>query len=243
MLKGVILAAGRGARLYPVTKVIPKILLPVYDKPMIFYSIESMIQMGIKDILIVTSKDTDYMVRGTIEGEFPQVNIEYKIREVARGSADAFKTAKDFIKGHNSVLMYSDNVLIGKEMKSAFKEGINNLKKGYSSIFTYRVNNPEKFGVVEFDKENNIIRIEEKPKHPKTNFATIGLYMYTPDVIEKLDKVKLSSRGEYEMTDVNNMYLKDKKLKAITFKESVEWFDTGTPEALLDASIKVKERI
>lgn len=243
MLKGVILAAGRGTRLFPMTKVIPKILLPVYDKPMIFYSIEAMIKMGVKDIMIVTSKDTDYMVRGTIESEFPSVNIQYRIREVARGNADAFKAAIDFIEGHNSVLMFSDNILIGDDMKSAFKEGINNLKKGYSSIFTYKVNDPKRFGVAEVDEDKNVIGLEEKPEHPKTNLAAIGLYMYTPDVIEKLDKIKQSSRGEYEITDVNNMYLNEKKLKAITFKDSVEWFDTGTPDAIIDASIRVRERV
>ncbi len=243
MLKGVILAAGKGTRLYPTTKIIPKILLPIYDKPMIFYAIETLKKMGIKDIMIVTSKDNDHMVRGTIDGEFTGINIQYRIRESTKGSADAFKAAIDFIKGYYSVLMYADNILIGEEIDSAFKEGINNLKDGYSSIFTYRVNNPKEFGIVEIDKSNNIISLEEKPKIPKTNLASIGLYMYTPDVIEKLNNIKLSPRGEYEMTDVNNMYLRENLLKAVTLKSSVEWFDTGSSDRIVDASIRVRERI
>lgn len=239
MIKGIVLAAGRGTRLFPLTKSVPKVLLPVYDKPMIFYSIETLIGAGVKDIAIVTSIDGYNSIKTTIDGEFPEANISYIIDKKPEGNAASFGAAKKFFQGHDCILMFADNIILG-ETKSLIQEGFDHLKDNRSSIFVYRVENPRPFGVIESDKDGRVLSIEEKPEHPKSNLIAIGLYIFPKDVTEKLANLKLSPRGEYEITDVLAQYLDEDRLSCIELKNDM-WFDTGNADDMLEASKKARE--
>lgn len=240
-MKGIILAGGSGTRLYPLTLVTSKQLLPVYDKPMIYYPLSILMLAGINDILIISTKeDTPKMKELLGNGSKFGINLEYEIQDKPNGIAEAFIIGKDFIGNDDVALILGDNVLYGNGMVINLNKAINNAKKGIATIFGYRVNDPERFGVVEFDDFNKVINIEEKPISPKSNYAVIGLYFYPKGVYDKAKLLKPSNRLELEITDLNNIYLKENKLECVTFGRGFTWLDCGTHESLLEASSFVK---
>jgi len=235
-MKGIILAGGAGTRLYPITKAISKQILPVYDKPMIYYSLSTLLLAGIKDILIIsTARDiTDYK-NLLKDGSQLGVQFSYEIQERPRGLADAFIVGKEFIGSDNVALILGDNIFYGQGFSSILRKA-STLKEG-ALIFGYYVNNPTAFGVVEFDKETmDVISLEEKPAFPKSNYAIPGLYFYDNNVIKYAENLKPSSRGELEITDLNVEYLKRGKLKVELLGRGLAWFDTGTFDGLIEAS-------
>ncbi|WP_298846587.1 glucose-1-phosphate thymidylyltransferase RfbA [Clostridium sp.] len=234
-MKGIILAGGSGTRLYPITKSISKQILPIYYKPMIYYPLSVLMLAGIKDILIIsTPRDIISFEELLSDGSFLGLNIKYAIQTYPRGLADAFIIGEQFIGHDNVALILGDNIFHGYGFTQRLIIAANR-KKG-ATIFGYHVSNPKEFGIVEFDKNNNIISIEEKPQNPKSNYAVCGLYFYDNNVIEIAKNVKPSSRGELEITSVNNEYLKLKKLKVELLGRGMAWLDTGTHRGLLDAA-------
>lgn len=234
-MKGIILAGGSGTRLYPMTKSISKQIIPVYDKPMIYYPLSVLMLSGIRDILIIsTPRDITVFKELLGDGSDLGVNFEYMEQSEPRGIAEAFIIGEKFINGDNVTLVLGDNVFYGYGFSDRLKE-VSNRKSG-ATIFGYHVSNPTEYGVVEFDKDFNVISIEEKPKLPKSNYAVPGLYFYDSDVCEIAKNIKPSSRGELEITAVNNEYLKRRKLKVQLFGRGMAWLDTGTPSGLLNAS-------
>lgn len=233
-IKGIILAGGSGTRLYPITKSISKQVLPIYDKPMIYYPMSVLMLAGIKDILIIsTPRDIVCYKEMFNDGADLGINIEYKIQENPNGLAEAFILGEEFIGNDRVCLVLGDNVFYGYRFSERLKEAVN---RDGATIFGYHVNNPSQFGVVEFDDEFNVLSIEEKPSTPKSNYAVVGLYFYDNDVVEIAKNVKPSDRGELEITSINNEYLKLKKLKIELFGRGMAWLDTGTYKGLLDAS-------
>ena len=234
-MKGIILAGGSGTRLYPLTETTSKQLLPVYDKPMIYYPLSTLMLFGIKDILIIsTPQDTPNIERFFGNGAKLGLNISYKVQAQPRGIAEAFILGADFIGNDEVCLILGDNIFYMGDQLKAFREEVANNRGG--TVFGYHVSDPERFGVVEFDKNHNVISLEEKPKNPKSNYAVVGLYFYQPDVVEKARQLKPSARGELEITDLNNAYLKEGRLKVVTMKRGNAWLDAGTPQSLLDSS-------
>lgn len=234
MTKGIILAGGKGTRLYPLTKVVSKQLLPIYDKPMIYYPLSVLLLSQITEVLIISSPETiDSYKKLLGDGSDLGIRIEYKIQEKPVGLADAFIIGEEFIGNDNVCLILGDNIFYGSNLSEMLKKAINN--KG-ATIFGCLVKNPKDFGVIEIDEHNNIKSIEEKPSNPKSNLAVPGLYFYDNSVIEIAKNVKPSSRGEIEITSINNEYLKRGKLNFISFGRGVAWFDTGTPENMLKAA-------
>jgi glucose-1-phosphate thymidylyltransferase len=234
-VKGIILAGGSGTRLYPMTKAISKQIIPIYDKPMIYYPLSVLMLAGIRDILIIsTPRDIEGFRELLEDGDKLGLNFEYKIQNKPRGLADAFIIGEKFIGNDNVALILGDNIFYGygftQRLKSAAKR-----KKG-ATIFGYHVNNPEDFGVVEFDKDFNVLSIEEKPEHPKSNYAVPGLYFYDNNIVDIAKSIKPSKRGELEITSVNNEYLNMGKLKVELLGRGMAWLDTGTPSGLLDAA-------
>lgn len=234
-MKGIILAGGHGTRLYPMTVALSKQLLPVYDKPMIYYPLSILLLAGIKDILIIsTPEDTPLYQKLLGDGKRIGINLSYKVQETPRGLADAFVLGEDFIGDDSVCLILGDNIFFGQNMTLILQNTINNLDG--ATVFGYPVRNPKSFGVVEFDKNNNVISIEEKPENPKSNFVVPGLYFYDNSVVEIAKNIKPSPRGEIEITAVNNEYLNNKKLKVSLLGRGIAWFDTGTPHGLLKAA-------
>lgn len=234
-MKGIILAAGSGSRLYPASLPISKILLPVYDKPMIYYPITTLLLAGIKDILIITSRrDIDNFKELLGDGSQIGVNFSYAIQEVPRGIAESFIIAEDFIADDSVALILGDNIFHGFGFSSMLKM-VGERTSG-ATVFGYQVNDPERFGVVEFDENNKAISIEEKPKHPKSSYAVTGLYFYDNKVVEYAKSLKPSDRGELEITDLNKIYLKNNTLKVEILGRGFAWLDTGTFESLLQAA-------
>lgn len=234
MTKGIILAGGKGTRLYPLTKVVSKQLLPIYDKPMIYYPLSVLLLSQITEVLIISSPETiDSYKKLLGDGSDLGIRIEYKIQEKPVGLADAFIIGEEFIGNDNVCLILGDNIFYGSNLSEMLKKAINN--KG-ATIFGCLVKNPKDFGVIEIDEHNNIKSIEEKPSNPKSNLAVPGLYFYDNSVIEIAKNVKPSSRGEIEITSINNEYLKRGELNFISFGRGVAWFDTGTPENMLKAA-------
>ena len=236
-IKGIILAGGTGSRLYPLTLGISKQLLPVYDKPMIYYPLSIFMQAEIKDILIISSEhDLPKFKKLLGDGSNLGMNIFYKVQSKPNGIAESFIIGEDFIGEDNVCLILGDNIFHG----DGFISNINNAKKvlsnGFSSIFGVSVQYPENFGVIEFDDNKNEINIFEKPENPKSNFIVSGLYFYTNDVVKYAKKLKPSKRGEKEITDINNFYLSKKKLKLILLDDNISWIDTGTYSSLIKAS-------
>ena len=240
-MKGIILAGGSGTRLYPLTLVTSKQLLPIYDKPMIYYPLSILMLAGIKDILIIsTPEDTPRMESLLGNGNHFGVNLSYKVQPSPDGLAQAFLLGEEFIGDDSCCMILGDNLLYGNGLKGNLRNAVLNADKGQATVFGYYVNDPERFGVVEFDKNYKAISIEEKPKNPKSNYAVIGLYFYPKGVSKMAHQVKPSARGELEITTLNNMYLEKNNLNVITFGRGLTWLDAGTHESLAEATSFVK---
>lgn len=240
-MKGIVLAGGSGTRLYPITEGISKQLIPIYDKPMIYYPLSTLMLAGIKDILLITTKeDQPGFKRLFGDGSKFGINIEYVIQPSPDGLAQAFTLGADFIGNDSCAMVLGDNIFFGNNLTALLKNAVKNAESGNATIFGYEVKDPERFGIMELDKDNNVISVEEKPLKPKSDFAITGLYFYDNTVVDRAKDVKKSARGEYEITDLNDMYLKDGKLKAELLGAGYAWFDTGLTDSLLDASATIK---
>lgn len=241
-MKGIILAGGSGTRLYPITKGISKQLMPIYDKPMVYYPLGTLMQAGISDILVITTPDDQAQFQRLLgDGTELGINLEYAVQPKPEGLAQAFIIGEDFIGDDNVALILGDNIFYGSDFGASLKDCAN---PDGGIVFAYEVSDPERYGVVEFDAGNQAVSIEEKPAQPKSNYAVVGLYFYDNDVIEIAKNIEPSDRGELEITTINEEYLKRGKLKVQTMGRGSAWLDTGTFESMNDASeyIRVIEK-
>lgn len=235
IMKGIILAGGSGTRLYPLTLTISKQLLPVYDKPMIYYPLSVLMLAGIKEILVITTPHDNELFRNLLgSGGQLGISIQYAVQEKPEGLAQAFIIGKEFIGNDPVTLILGDNIFYGQGLLDLVRKAVAVHDGG--TVFAYRVKDPERYGVVEFDPGFNAISLEEKPKNPKSNYAITGLYIYDNKVVELVNQVKPSERGELEITDLNRLYLEQKKLKVEVLNRGVAWLDTGTHSSLLEAA-------
>ena len=241
-MKGIILAGGSGTRLYPLTKVTSKQLLPIYDKPMIYYPMSVLMNAGIRDILIIsTPEDTPRFKELLGDGNHFGVQLSYAVQESPDGLAQAFIIGEEFIGGEPVAMVLGDNIFFGHGLKKRLRKAVKNTEKGQgATIFGYYVDDPERFGIVEFDKQGKAISIEEKPAKPKSNYCVTGLYFYDSRVVEYAKGLKPSARGELEITDLNKIYLEQEKLNVELLGQGFTWLDTGTHESLVDATNFVK---
>ncbi len=238
--KGIILAGGAGTRLHPITKVISKQLLPIYDQPMIYFPLSTLINSGVKDILIITTPEDQFLFKKLLDNRNDLgVNIDFEVQQEPEGIAQAFIIGKDWLGDSDSILILGDNLFFGTDLSFVVNDACAN--NNGATIFAYKVDEPNRFGVIEFDNDKNVISIEEKPKKPKSNWVATGLYVYDQSVVSKVLDLKKSDRGELEITELNNIYLKDKNLKVVLLDENYKWLDTGTHETLLEASNTVRD--
>ena len=236
-MKGIILAGGAGTRLYPLTMVTSKQLLPIYDKPMIYYPLSTLMLAGIRDILIIsTPTDLPNFERLLGDGQQFGIKLSYKVQPAPDGLAQAFIIGEEFIGDDTCAMILGDNIFYGSGLSFFLSSAVDNAEKGYATIFGYYVNDPERFGIMEFDENMNIISVEEKPSNPKSNYCITGLYFYPKGVSRKAKNVKPSKRGELEITTLNDMYLQDSSLKAEILGRGFAWLDTGTMDSLVEAT-------
>ena len=241
-MKGIVLAGGSGTRLYPITKGISKQLMPIYDKPMVYYPISVLMLAGIRDILIIsTPYDLPGFKRLLGDGSDYGVHFTYAEQPSPDGLAQAFTIGKDFIGDDSVCLVLGDNIFQGNDFSAKLKEAVRDAEEEKkATVFGYWVNDPERYGVAEFDKNGNCLSIEEKPKHPKSNYAVVGLYFYPNKVVDVANKIEPSARGEYEITTVNQWFLRDNELKVQTLGRGFAWLDTGTHDSLSEASTYIE---
>ena len=236
-MKGIILAGGAGTRLYPLTMVTSKQLLPVYDKPMIYYPLITLMLAGIKDILIIsTPVDIKNFKKLLGDGSQFGISLSYAVQETPNGLAQAFVIGEEFVGDSPCAMVLGDNIFYGGGLSSFLHEAVQNAENNEATIFGYYVNDPERFGIMEFDEDKNILSVEEKPVHPKSNYCITGLYFYPAGVAEMAKKVQPSARGEYEITSLNELYLNEKRLKAQILGRGFAWLDTGTIDSLIEAA-------
>lgn len=240
-MKGIILAGGSGTRLYPITEGISKQLVPVYDKPMIHYPLSVLMLAGIRDILIITTKEDQAGFKKLLgNGSHFGIDLNYVVQPSPDGLAQAFILGEDFIGKDNCAMILGDNIFYGNGLVEELKTARENANNGIATIFGYQVKDPERFGVMELDDNKNVLSVEEKPKQPKSDFAITGLYFYDNTVVEKAKNLAPSARGELEITDLNRIFLEEGNLKACLLGEGYTWFDTGTFDSLLEASNMIK---
>ncbi len=236
-MKGIILAGGSGTRLYPLTQVTSKQLMPIYDKPMIYYPLSVLMQAEIRDILIIsTNEDLPRFEKLLGDGSKFGINLSYIVQPSPDGLAQAFILGEKFIGDDECAMVLGDNIFYGASLKEELLKAKENTTKGKATVFGYHVHDPERFGIVEFDKNGKVLSVEEKPEKPKSDYAITGLYFYPKGVSDKASKVVPSARGELEITDLNRMYLDEERLEVITMNEGYGWFDTGTFKSLSTAS-------
>ena len=237
--KGILLAGGSGTRLYPLTLSVSKQLMPIYDKPMVYYPLATLMQAGIRDICLISTPEHLPLYSALLQdGEQWGCHISYVVQPKPEGLAQAFLLAKNLIVGHNTCLVLGDNVFFGNGLQALTKDAME--RKEGATIFGYHVRDPQRYGVVEFDEQNRVVSIEEKPEQPKSNFAVTGLYFYDASVLEIAQGIKPSARGELEITDVNNAYLKKGNLHVELMGRGIAWLDTGTHDSLMDAGAFVQ---
>ena len=238
IMKGIILAGGKGSRLYPLTAATSKQLLPIYDKPMIYYPLAMLMKAGIRDILIITTAfDMSRFQLLLGDGRQFGIHITYKSQASPDGLPQAFNIGEEFIGNNSVALVLGDNIFVGEGIEDLLKIGVKNTEDGRgATVFAYQVPDPERFGIVEFDQNWKALSIEEKPIHPKSNYCVTGMYFYDNTVVEKAKCLERSPRGEYEITDLNRSYLEADELNVVVLDQRFKWFDTGTPDSLLEAS-------